>query len=191
MSSGAEHFVQKIEEYTRGKVEYPFDFEFELSGFMLRGRFSEVYASGYVHMHYAKRKAKDLLKLWLHHLIYCDLKPEELPDNSFLICKDKVEKFNRPSNPRKIMETLLNLYLQGLTEPIQFFPETSLVYVQQAQNEKNTRQKALAGAIISIMENPEEGELMGQKGRFLSHNFSTEAMVKKIEVLYNRLLTQN
>lgn len=146
MSMGAERFARQIEKYTREKIETPLDFQLELSGFKLWGRLSDIYAPGYVHMRYAKRKAKDLLKLWLHHLIYCSLKPEELPDNSFLVCKDRIEKFNRPSNPRKIVETLLDLYLQGLTEPIHFFPETSLVYVKQAQNEKNTRQKALSGA---------------------------------------------
>ena len=146
MSIGAERFVRLTEKYTCNKVDHPFDFEYELSDFMLRGRLSEIYAPGYVHMRYAKRKAKDLLKLWLHHLIYCDLKPEEFPDSSFLICKDKVEKFNRPSNPRKIMESLLNLYLQGLTEPIHFFPETSLLYVQQIQNPKKSRKDALSGA---------------------------------------------
>ena len=44
------------------------------------------------------------------------------------------------------METLLNLYLQGLTEPIHFFPETSLVYIQHIQNPKKTRNDALSRA---------------------------------------------
>ena len=44
------------------------------------------------------------------------------------------------------MESLLNLYLQGLTEPIHFFPETSLLYVQQIQNPKKSRKDALSGA---------------------------------------------
>ena len=146
MSIGAERFVRQVDEYTRDKVDYQLDFEYELSGLKLQGRFSDIYAPGYVHVRYARRKAKDLLKLWLYHLIYCDLKPEKFPDNSILICKDKIERFSRPSNPRKMMDALLNLYLQGLTEPLRFFPETSLVYVQQAQKEKNTREKALAGA---------------------------------------------
>ena len=147
MSTGAERFVRQIGKYTCDKIDHPIDFEYELSGFTLRGRLSDVYTPGYVHTRYAKRKAKDLLKLWLHHLIYCDLKPERFPDNSFLICKDKIEKFNRPTNPRKIMETLLSLYLQGLTKPIQFFPETSLVYIQQIQKPKKTRKDALSSAI--------------------------------------------
>ncbi|MBW2412058.1 MAG: exodeoxyribonuclease V subunit gamma [Deltaproteobacteria bacterium] len=146
MSMGAERFVRQVEEYSRDKIDYPFDFEYELSGVMLRGRLPDVYAPGYVHMRYAKRKAKDLLKVWLHHLIYCDLKPDEFPDNSILICKDKIEKFNRPSNPRKIMKALLNLYLQGMMKPIHFFPETSLVYIQQIQNPKKTRKDALSSA---------------------------------------------
>jgi exodeoxyribonuclease V gamma subunit len=135
-----------VEQYTGEKIDSPWDFDFELSGFMLLGRLSDIYSHGYIHMRYATRKAKDLLKLWIHHLIYCELKPAKFPDNSFLICKDRIENMNRPLNPRKILETLLDLYRQGLTKPIHFFPETSLAYVQQSQNEKNTRQKALMGA---------------------------------------------
>ena len=97
-------------------------------------------------MRYAKRKAKDLLKLWITHLIFCEVKPKTLPADSFLICKDKTQKFDRPSNPQKILQELLELFRQGLTEPIHFFPETSLVYVQRIQSEKHTRQGALSGA---------------------------------------------
>jgi exodeoxyribonuclease V gamma subunit len=146
MSSDTEGFVRQIEKYTSEKVDPPLDFDYELCGLLLRGRLPDMYAPGYIHMRYARRKAKDLLKLWLHHLICCQLKPEKFTGNSFLVCKDKIEKFNRPANPRQIMETLLDLYLTGLTQPLHFFPETSLVYVQQAQNEKNTRQKALSRA---------------------------------------------
>ena len=146
MSMGADSFVQRIEKYTREKVEVPLDFDYETAGFILQGRLSDIYAPGYIHMRYAKRKAKDLLKLWIYHLIYCEVKPENFPDDSFLICKDKTQKFSKPSSPQKILKVLLKLFRQGLTEPVHFFPETSLEYVQQAQNEKNTRQTALSRA---------------------------------------------
>jgi exodeoxyribonuclease V gamma subunit len=146
MGLGVENFARRVEQYAFEKIDRPLDFDLEISGFMLQGRLSDIYSHGYIHMRYATRKAKDLLKLWIHHLIYCEVKPAKFPDDSFLICKDKIEKFNRPLNCRKIVETLLDLYREGLTKPIHFFPETSLAYVQKSQNEKNTRQKALTGA---------------------------------------------
>jgi exodeoxyribonuclease V gamma subunit len=146
MSMGAENFVRQIENQATAKIEVPLDFEYEISDFLIRGRLTDIYAPGYIHMRYAKRKAKDLLKLWITHLIFCEVKPETLPADSFLICKDKTQKFDRPSHPRKILQELLDLFRQGLTEPIHFFPETSLVYVQRIQSEKNTRQSAQVGA---------------------------------------------
>jgi exodeoxyribonuclease V gamma subunit len=146
MSLGADSFVGRIENYTHEKNEVPLDFDYEICGFILRGRLSDIYEPGYIYMRYAKRKAKDLLKLWIYHLIYCEVKPENLPGDSFLICKDKTQKFSRPSSPQKTLEALLDLFRQGLTKPVHFFPETSLEYVQQSQNEKITRQSALARA---------------------------------------------
>ncbi len=146
MSMDADSFVQRIEKYTREKVAVPLDFNYETSGFFLFGRLLDIYAPGYIHMRYAKRKAKDLLQLWIYHLVYCEVKPENSPANSFLICKDTTQKFSKPSSPQKILAGLLELFRQGLTEPVHFFPETSLNYVQHNQNEKNNRQSALARA---------------------------------------------
>jgi exodeoxyribonuclease V gamma subunit len=143
MSAGADSFVQQIEDYTREKVKVPLDFDYEISGFSLRGRLTDIYAPGYIHVRYANRKVKDLLKLWIYHLIYCEVKSENLPADSFLFCKDKAQKVSRPSNPGKILKELLELFRKGLAEPIHFFPETSFKYVQQIQNDENNRQSAL------------------------------------------------
>ena len=146
MSIDVDKFVNQIENYTHGKISDPLDVDYEISGFHLSGRLTDIYEHGYIHLRYANRKAKDLLKLWIYHLIYCDLKPENWPAESFLICKDSTLKFSHTSKTREILETILQIFWQGLTEPIHFFPEASLEYVQQVQKKINNQQRALLHA---------------------------------------------
>ena len=49
-------------------------------------------------------------------------------------------------------------------------------------------EKALAAAIMQLIDDPEKAKLMGQRGRELCHQFSVEAMVEKIDNLYEDLL---
>jgi exodeoxyribonuclease V gamma subunit len=142
MSLDADSFFDRVKNYTRDKIEAPLDVDLEISGFRLNGRLKDIYEPGYVHLRYANRKAKDLLNLWIYHLIYCELGPENRPAESFLICKDRIEKFNKPSNPGKILKALLEIFRQGLKQPIHFFPETSLEYIQQIEKKPDNLQRA-------------------------------------------------
>jgi exodeoxyribonuclease V gamma subunit len=143
MSLDADSFFDRVKNYTRDKIEAPLDVDLEISGFRLNGRLKDIYEpAGYVHLRYANRKAKDLLNLWIYHLIYCELGPENRPAESFLICKDRIEKFNKPSNPGKILKALLEIFRQGLKQPIHFFPETSLEYIQQIEKKPDNLQRA-------------------------------------------------
>jgi len=49
-------------------------------------------------------------------------------------------------------------------------------------------EKVLAESIMRLLKDPELAEVMGQRGRLLSQDFSTESMIRKIEQLYDRLL---
>jgi glycosyltransferase involved in cell wall biosynthesis len=49
-------------------------------------------------------------------------------------------------------------------------------------------EKALATSIKQLINNPEKAKMMGQRGRELCHQFSVEAMVEKIDNLYEDLL---
>ena len=85
MSLDADSFFDRIQTYTREKVKAPLDVDLEIFGFRLNGRLKDIYEPGYVHLRYANRKAKDLLKIWIYHLIYCEVRPENRPSESFLI----------------------------------------------------------------------------------------------------------
>ena len=74
------------------------------------------------------RKPKDLLRMWIEHLIVnC-----ERPAESLLITADKnsqpvLERFAavEPTAAREQLQHLLDLYWRGLREPIRLFPKSS------------------------------------------------------------------
>ena len=49
-------------------------------------------------------------------------------------------------------------------------------------------EKALAASIKQLINDPEKAKMMGQRGRELCEQFSVEAMVVKIDILYGELL---
>jgi exodeoxyribonuclease V gamma subunit len=143
MSLDADSFFNRIETYVQTKFSDPLDVDDEISGFRLSGRLADIYDHGNIHLRYANRRASDLLRLWIHHLIYCRLKPENLPSDSLLINKNGAIKISYTSKSREILESLLQLFHKGLSQPLHFFPETSLEYIHQMQKKPDNPQRAL------------------------------------------------
>jgi exodeoxyribonuclease V gamma subunit len=143
MTIDVENFVSRIERFTGAKPQNPMEIDFEISGFHLRGRLSEISDTGYVHIRYARKRVKDLLRTWIYHLVLCH---ETLPDfhlNSYLICKDSAVRFDRVRGSRQVLEDMLVLFRQGLSEPIHFFPESSFAYADHMRLESTTDESAL------------------------------------------------
>jgi exodeoxyribonuclease V gamma subunit len=143
MSLDADSFFNRIETYVQTKITDPMEVDDEISGFRLNGRLTDIYDHGYIHLRYANRRASDLLRLWIHHLIYCRLRSENLPSDSLLINKNGALKISYTPQSREILKSLLQLFRQGLSQPLHFFPETSLEYIHQVQKNPDNVQRAL------------------------------------------------
>ncbi|MGD8765256.1 MAG: exodeoxyribonuclease V subunit gamma, partial [Desulfobacteraceae bacterium] len=143
MSLDADSFFNRIKTYVQTKFTDPLDVDDEISGVQLSGRLVDVYDHGNIHLRYANRRASDLLRLWIHHLFYCRLKPKNLPSDSLLINKNGAVIISYVSKSREILESLLQLFRQGLSQPLHFFPETSLEYIHQVQKKPDNPQRAL------------------------------------------------
>jgi exodeoxyribonuclease V gamma subunit len=143
MSRAADGFANKLEPYIQNKIPDPVDVDMTISDFNLRGRLAEVYEQGCILSRYADCKAKDILKSWIYHLIYCDRELLQRPPVSFLICKNRTIEFTPVSSGREILGTLLKLFLQGLSAPLHFFPESSYHYACQIQKNPDSPAQAL------------------------------------------------
>ena len=143
MSIDVERFLDKIEGFAGMAPQNPIDVDFEISEFHIRGRISGVTEAGYVHIRYARQRAKDLLKSWIYHLVGCHTAPTGYHRNSFLICKDSAVQFSRVPHSRRILQDLLVLFRRGLEQPIHFFPDSSYVYAEHLLVRSASEQAAL------------------------------------------------
>ena len=125
----AGEFAAKVLPYVASGKPEAVDATFDLDRFRFCGRLEEIYPVGLLRYRCANRKARDLLSLWVEHLTLCASESESKPRSSFLIAKDRICSFAPVHNADRHLASLLGLYLQGLSEPLPFFPESSLAFV--------------------------------------------------------------
>ena len=143
MSIEVEKFFEKIDGFAGAASQNPIDVDFEIAGFHLRGRLSLLAETGHVQFRYARRRARDLLKSWVYHLVWCHAAPAGGRRTSFLICKDSTVRFDWLPDSQRILEDLLNLFRRGLMRPIHFFPDSSFEYAEHVLKKTASKQAAL------------------------------------------------
>jgi exodeoxyribonuclease V gamma subunit len=146
MSIDVEKFVSNIEPFMDKKISETSEVNVEIAGFHLKGRLPEIYQGGLIHFRYARQRASDLLRAWIYHLIFCDVAQKDWTPNSILIFKDCAWQYYPTANAREILSELLNVFWQGLEQPIHFFPISALEYFQQLQKKGKSKPTALARA---------------------------------------------
>jgi len=130
-SKEIELFVHKVEARRCGDALAPLQLQINPAGFDLNIRVKGIYPDCLIQYRYAKLKAKDYLEIWINHLILNAFGPRDYPDRSLLIGTDKICEFSRIEEAGRIIEELLETYLNGLTIPLHFFPESSYKYAEQ------------------------------------------------------------
>ncbi len=122
-------FSKKIREKLSGVLMDPLDFELDVDGgFRLSGRLESIRTDGMIRYRPAKFKARDKIRAWIEHLVLNLVKPEAYPGKTVLVMKDKDVTFSRVENPLPLLKKLIDFYWKGLSEPVRFFPETSMAY---------------------------------------------------------------
>lgn len=117
------------------------DISLPVAGIQLTGRLDALYSSGRVSFRPAKHKAKDLLQLWIHHLILNLAQPRSIDPLSIHIATDAIITLAPVDDPQKELHTLVKLFQQGLNEPLHFYPESSYA-LASAKKESTGMNKA-------------------------------------------------
>jgi exodeoxyribonuclease V gamma subunit len=146
MSIEVEDFVSKIARFTSQAPRKPVEIDLNLSGLNLKGQVSHIAEDGWINIRYARKNVKNILASWIYHLALCHQAPTEYPRTSFLICKDSAMRFGPVTEVKALLEGLVNLYRQGLEQPIHFFPDTSHEYADYKLNRSVSGQGALEKA---------------------------------------------
>ncbi len=89
------------------------------------GTLTTFYFNGRVSYRPAKLKARDLLQLWIGHLVLCLLRPKGVEQVSIHVATDTAVCFRAVEDPAAELTPFLRYYRQGLSEPLHFYPETS------------------------------------------------------------------
>jgi exodeoxyribonuclease V gamma subunit len=134
MCTAAAEFAGFIRQHVAPEAVPPRDITLSIGDFELSTRFDHLYRGRLVRYRLTSRKPKDLLRIWIEHLIMnCESATESL-----LISADKNgvpqrERFGslEPETARQRLDELLKLYWEGLREPLRLFPKTSLHFVER------------------------------------------------------------
>ncbi len=146
ISIDTDMFAHRVETYTKSKAPAVLDIELEIDGFKISGRIPDIYTSGLVHFRFGNTKPKDLLQLWICHLVRGSSTGEKYPRDSILICKDAAWAFRPVEDYEDTLKNLLVLYWKGLSEALHFFPESSYEFAQQLLEKFKSPEKALSFA---------------------------------------------
>ncbi|MCU0579117.1 MAG: exodeoxyribonuclease V subunit gamma [Desulfobacterota bacterium] len=109
--------------------------DLDMGGFKISGRLGGIFGSGLVHHRYARMKWKDRIQLWIQHLLFCRDR-EDPASCSHLICQDQGQGYFYEPEAAACLQVLLDIYWQGLTRPLPFFPRASWAYVDSLRSGK-------------------------------------------------------
>jgi len=159
--SELQSFHKRLAKLLAGQESKQQQINLTIGKFTLNGQLDNVCTAGLLQYRYATIKPKDIIRSWISHLALNSLQETVAPQNTmntFCAGQETIYKFAPPAESIRLLEQLLDLYWQGLTEPLYFFPRASFVFAQEIHKGKN-EQEALRKAKIEW-----EGNEFNKKG---------------------------
>ncbi len=128
----------------------PVPFELDLGGLRLTGTLRGLRACGLVFFRPGAIRGKDRVRTWIQHLVLCALGPGGVEPVTRHLGFDRKGVIQLDLGPveaaREHLARILGLYMEGLRQPVPFFPETSWAYAQERWGRGKPHEKALAAA---------------------------------------------
>ena len=120
----------------------PRDTDIRFGEFRLSGRLHGIWQEQKIAWRPAKLKAKDQLRTWIEHLTLNACASEGYPRDSLLVMRESAVAFGPVEGAGGMLGELLEIYWQGVTTPLRFFPESALAYADKlAWNLESARKK--------------------------------------------------
>jgi exodeoxyribonuclease V gamma subunit len=143
---GVEAFVDEMGTCRGSRSAQPFHVDLGLGAFRLTGPIRDIYEDLLIHYRYANLKARDHLRIWVHHLALNALNQGSRSGAGLLVGKGMKWEYAPVQEAETILKGLLELYWEGLQRPALFFPESSLRYAHHLVERADTEESALAKA---------------------------------------------
>jgi exodeoxyribonuclease V gamma subunit len=126
LCSDMEAFAAVVGTHLTGKALAPVMVDWAIGDWTLIGRIDGLNEKGLACYRPAPLQPKDMLKIWLLHLVLNCTKPSA----SLLIGKGLMQAYQPVENSGAILKELLALYWRGLREPLRFFPRSSHAFAK-------------------------------------------------------------
>ena len=131
LRAGAQKVIDRVSGVVHDVPPEAQTFQAQIGGHTIEGQINHYPGLGIVHCRSADvnpaKKAKPHLKLWVEHLL---LQLSGLAGkNSWIIGRDGVWFYEEVADAQAILGQLLDLYREGMTGPLPFYPDTSFAYV--------------------------------------------------------------
>ncbi|MDD2898036.1 MAG: exodeoxyribonuclease V subunit gamma [Desulfuromonadaceae bacterium] len=111
----------------------PLDVELSLGTFRLSGRLERIWPDHMIRYRCAKMKAKDRMRAWFEHLFLTAARPKRYPEETLLVMADSTVTYGAVEDAAAILQDILELYWEGLTVPLRFFPASSMEYAKKLE----------------------------------------------------------
>ncbi len=121
----------------------PLECRVQLGDWIIGGVLGNLFSGGRICFRPAKVKAKDLLSLWIHHLILNLEAPVDIQPVSIHVGTDKLIRLQSVIAPAAELLRLVEYFRQGLCQPLHFYPQTSLAWAE-AKPERRGKAASLA-----------------------------------------------
>ena len=125
----------------------PLEIDRTIGPFRITGWLTHLSPNGRITWRTGALKGATLIELWLPHLVLNLLAPPGLPRSSIHLARDPAQTESPVrratlapvADPEVHLNRLLDLYWQGLSRPLPFFPETSLAWAKAAPGREEER----------------------------------------------------
>jgi exodeoxyribonuclease V gamma subunit len=121
------------------------DISIALDGFTVTGSIDTLPGSGYFSFRHANITPMDRLRAWISHLLLQANSPGQVMTSRH-IGKDKRAEFAPVEDPKAVLGRILDVYWQGLSRPLHFFPKSSHAFVKAVRKSGKPEGKALKDA---------------------------------------------
>jgi exodeoxyribonuclease V gamma subunit len=133
-ASEAEKFAKVVREIIPGVEPLPpLDFRLETGAFILSGRLEGIWPERMVRYRHAKMKGKDRIAAWIEHLALNAAVAEGYPNRTTLLMADESVEFRPVEDATSHLKVILDLFSEGVTMPLRFFPESAFAYAHKGE----------------------------------------------------------
>jgi exodeoxyribonuclease V gamma subunit len=130
LSTGRD-FAKKVRLELAGQLpNEPLLVDLGIGPFSLTGQIDSLYRAQLVRFRCATLKPKDKLRAWINHLALCAFDSDPARKTVLIGC-DEIVRFSAVKEARAILADLLEIYWQGLSRALPFFPASALAYASE------------------------------------------------------------